>query len=74
MKLQELYSDKESLEEIKAYLAKYLTAWGVEKMFNGENVLGVCEAKKIIDGAFDNLDQQFGSKVKERKEPVNEAR
>lgn len=68
MTLRELYNrDKEVLKEIQNYLEMYLRETGLKKMFAGEDVKAVGEAKAILDGAFDNLDTLFGQKPKKKK-------
>ena len=68
MTLKQLYnSDKEALAEIKNYLESYLKEYGVAKMFKGEDVKAVGEAKAVIDEAWDHLDLLFGAKPKKKK-------
>ena len=68
MNLRELYNrDKEALTEVQVYLTSFLKEVGLKKMFAGEDVKAVGEAKKILDEAFDNLDTLFGAKPKKKK-------
>lgn len=68
MTLRELYNrDKEALQEVQNYLIAFLKEYGLVKMFKGEDVKGVGEAKTILDEAFDNLDTLFGAKPKKKK-------
>lgn len=74
MTLQQLYNrDKEAIEAMWAYLETYLKEYGIAKMFKGEDVKAVGEAKTILDEAFDNLEVLFGSKPKKKKSK-NESR
>lgn len=68
MTLQELWNDHQSLPIIKNFLISFLTDVGVKKMFSGENVASIGEAKDIIEKAFDELDHMLGPKTK--KKPV----
>ena len=68
MTLQQLFNrDKEALKEIQVYLESYLKEYGLAKMFKGEDVKAVGEAKTILDEAFENLEVLFGPKPKKRK-------
>lgn len=68
MNIRELYNrDKEALLEVQNYLIAFLKEVGLKKMFAGEDVKAVGEAKVILDEAFDNLDTLFGAKPKKRK-------
>ena len=68
MTLQQLYNrDKEAIKELHNYLEAYLKEFGLTKMFKGEDVKAVGEAKTILDEAFDNLETLFGPKPKKRK-------
>ena len=68
MTIRELYNrDKEALLEVHNYLVAFLKEVGLKKMFAGEDVKAVGEAKVILDEAFDNLDTLFGAKPKKRK-------
>ena len=74
MNLRQLYtSDKEALIEVQTYLINFLKEVGLKKMFAGEDVKAVGEAKAILDEAFDHLDIMFGTKVKKKK-TKNESR
>lgn len=74
MKLQELYNDKEALDEIKNHLHETVVKHGVDKMLNEESTVGVGIASKMIEEAFNELETLFGSKTKPTKKTKNEAR
>ena len=55
------------MKEVQNYLVAFLKEFGLTKMFKGEDVKAVGEAKVIIDEAFENLDTLFGAKPKKKK-------
>ena len=73
MKLFLAGKDKELMGEMQDFLIKSLEAEGLERMFNGEEVIGIALAKTVIDQAFEKLRLQFEPKV-ELKKPINDAR
>lgn len=60
--LRMFYNDKNTKEEVHAYLVDFLKEEGVRKLFDKEDTAGVAEAKEMIDKAFDNLEVLFASK------------
>lgn len=73
MTLQELWNDHDSLPEVKKFLISFLTATGVQKIFNGEDTKYIGEAKYILEKAFDEIDNMFAPK-KKKKTIKNESR
>lgn len=73
MTLQELWNDHESLPLVKKFLIDFLADAGVKRMFAGQDVAHVGEARDIIEKAFDELDNILGPK-KKKKEIKNQSR
>lgn len=60
--LQEFYNDKDTKDNVQAYLVDFLEKEAVRKVFDKEDVSAVAEAKEMIDKAFDNMDLMFQKK------------
>lgn len=60
--LQEFYNDKDTKDNVQAYLVDFLEKEAVRKVFAKEDVSAVAEAKEMIDKAFDNMDLMFQKK------------
>lgn len=71
--LKQFYFDTETKENVKNYLIEFLEKEALEKVFAGDEVLGFCEAKRVIEKAFYNLEVLFDTKP-QAKEKINEAR
>ena len=72
MNLINFWNDKETKEAVKAYLIQHLTEEAVKRVFAKEPVEAIGEAREVIEGAFNRLDEMF----EKRPEPnvENEAR
>lgn len=70
--LQEFYNDKETMNNVKAYLIDYLEKESIIQVFARQDISGIADAKEIIDKAFENLEVLFARKVV--KNTNNEAR
>ena len=62
--LQELYVDSDGFVALRAVLQAFLEKMALDRVFGGEDVVGLADAKDIIDSAFEELDEQFGPKEK----------
>lgn len=75
--LQEFYNDKETKDNVHTYLIEFLHEMAVKELFENQaedyDAYAISQAKRVIDKAFQNLDDLFSPKVK-KKEQVNEAR
>lgn len=74
--LQEFYNDKDTKENVLAYLIDFLEKEAIKKVFDKESfeeISAIGSAKEVIEKAFDNMDLMFQTKVN-KKEVINEAR
>lgn len=61
------YNNKGERESVKLFLNEVLKEIAVEMAFEGKSVVGIPEAKKCVDKAFDKLDELYG-KIEAPKE------
>lgn len=74
--LREFYNDTETKDNVYNYLIEQLEKEALRMLFAGtsdDNAYQVAEAKKVIDKAWENMDNLFSPKEK-KKEIENEAR
>jgi hypothetical protein len=74
--LQSFYNDKETKDNVYNYLIEQLEKEALRMLFTGtpdDNAYQVAEAKKVIDKAWENMDNLFSPKAK-KKEQVNQAK
>lgn len=64
-KLQELYNDKEMLEQLVNLLDASLKDLAIERTFNRESVEHLADAKEVIDNAFQALTDMYDKPKKE---------
>lgn len=74
MALRDFYHDKETRKEVQDYLSAFLDAEVLKKVYKGEDVKPIGEAKAVLEKAFENLDTIFASKLKKKKVMNNPAR
>lgn len=53
--LANFIKDENLREEVKAFLVSYLHKEALRKVFEKENVVGMAEAKEVLEKAFDEL-------------------
>lgn len=71
--LQEFYQDKETRENVQAFLNETLERMAVKRVFAKEDISGIADAKEAIDEAFRSMEELFVPQP-ERKPPLAEAR
>lgn len=64
--LNQFYNNEAMRLTIHAYLLEHLKSYATEKLFNGDEVKGIYDAKQSIDRAFSALEEVYGTK-EERK-------
>lgn len=64
--LRNFYTNENEREAVKAYLIESLKEIAIEKSFAGESVVGIPEARQMVDKMFDNLKVAYG-KIEEPK-------
>lgn len=58
-KLQILYKDKATMEEIRKFLSQILEEVAVERTLGRKDVTGIADANDIINKAFNRLDEMY---------------
>ncbi len=71
--LQQFTNDPHTRNEVLAFVIDYINNEALEMIYSKEDVSGIADAKKLIEGAFDNLITQYGIKDKTKKS-VNKAK
>jgi len=74
--LKTFYDNSEMRDNVYNYLIEQLEKEALRMLFTGtpnDNAYQVAEAKKVIDKAWENMDNLFSPKTKKR-EQTNEAR
>ena len=75
--LQEFYANTDMKDNVHAYLVEFLQEMAVKELFENQaedyDAYAISQAKRVIDKAFENLDNLFSPKAK-KKEIINEAR
>lgn len=62
IKLQSFYLDEPMREEVKAFMIALLEAETVQRVFNGKDVVGILEAKQLVDKSFSKLEELYRPK------------
>lgn len=57
--LQEFWNDKEMCANVKSYLDEFIQTEGVVKLFAKESILGIAEAKELVDKAWEKMENLF---------------
>ena len=69
--MYELFKNKVILQEVRDYFENTLKQEAIRKVFEGEDVSAVKEARDIINISFENIELLFQSN--EKKHKINEA-
>lgn len=72
--LQRFWQDKQTLNEVREYFFAHLDAFGLDRIYERGETLGVADAKQVLENAFTELDDLFEPSDKTNKEPINGAR
>lgn len=70
--LKNFQNDEHTREAVRSFIYDYFSKKAVEKVFNGENVEYLKEARDVVEDAFSELKELYEDTKK--KETVNEAR
>jgi hypothetical protein len=62
IKLQSFYLDEPMREEVKTFMISLLEAETVQRVFSGKNVVGILEAKELVDKSFSKLEELYKPK------------
>ena len=71
--LQEFHQDVDTRENVHQFLIDCVTKRMIEVGFAHGDTKPIAEAKEVIDGMFESLDNMFSSKQEEKK-IINPAR
>ena len=58
------YNNEHEREAVKAFLMEQLKELAIERAFDGDDVVGIKEARDTIVRSFDRLDEMYGKKDK----------
>ena len=58
--LRKLYQDQSSMEAFKEFQIEVLNELALEAVFDGKDVKGFQEARKLIEKSFDKLSETYG--------------
>lgn len=58
------YNNEHEREAVKAFLITQLGNLAIERAFDGDDVVGIKEARDTIVRSFDRLDEMYGKKDK----------
>lgn len=72
-RLRQLNGDVETKNQLLTFIHEHINSTALEKMYKGEDVSHVKDAKELIDGAFRELEEIYGIKIKPNA-PTNEAK
>ena len=60
--LHQFYTDEHMREAVKNFLVTELEETTVERVFDKKDIIGIYEAKELIEKSFDKLDNLYGKK------------
>jgi hypothetical protein len=62
--LQQFYANKVEREAVQAFMIDCLEKITIERVFKGEDVSGIKDARELVDRTFDELQVLYGDKPK----------
>lgn len=62
--LQSFNGDVNTKEAVIAFIHEYISTEAVRRIYAGESVSGVKDAKELIDGAFESLKEKYAIPTK----------
>ena len=65
--------DIETKNQLLNFIYAHIDSVAIEKMYKGDDVSHIKDAKELIDGAFDLLEETYGVTIKQ-DEPTNHAK
>lgn len=71
--LRQFNGDISTKEQLIDFIHEHINSTAIEKMYKGDSVAHIKDAKELIDGAFDLLEEMYGIKVKQDA-PTNQAK
>jgi methyltransferase-like protein len=73
MILERFNGDYQTKEALIEYIHEHINTTALERMYKGDDVTHIKDAKELIDGAFEALREQYSPKVKQHVQ-ANEAK
>lgn len=58
-RLQQFYLDEATRDDVKNFMMNVLEEVAVERVFGGKNVVGILEAKELIEKSFSKLEEIY---------------
>lgn len=58
-RLQQFYLDEATRDDVKNFMMSVLEEVAVERVFGGKNVVGILEAKELIEKSFSKLEEIY---------------
>lgn len=65
--LRNFYANESERDAVKAFMIEQLALMAIDRSFAGESVVGIKEARELVDKSFDKLEQVYGI-IKKPKE------
>lgn len=73
MSLKRFNDDQATKEEVRNFIYEVINQEALDKMYKGEDVSHIKDAKELIDKAFDTLEEMYAIKLP-KETPTNEAK
>jgi methyltransferase-like protein len=61
--LRQFNGDVSTKEQLIDFIHEHINSVALEKMYKGDSVAHIKDAKELIDSAFDMLEEMYGIKV-----------
>lgn len=71
--LQEFYNDRDTKDNVHAYLLQFFQEEAVRRLMNREDAIALADATDMLDKAFENMEVLFSPAVNKKKQ-LNESR
>lgn len=71
--LRKFFEDQEVYDEVQEFVFAHLDQLGLQYMYEKKDVLGIADAKIVLENVFKQFEDLFGEKEKLKK-PTNESR
>lgn len=71
--LRQFNGDKNTKQELLEFIHEHINTVALERMYKGEDVSHIKDAKELIDSSFDALEDVYGIKL-EPKPHVNHSK
>lgn len=72
-RLRQFNGDVETKNQLLDFIYEHINSTALERMYKGEDVSHIKDAKELIEGAFRELEETYSIKIKPNA-PTNEAK